>query len=123
MQILRSNSEPARWDTTPEYKRARRALERRRLPYCEHPACIAPDIPIDYDGPRYVVDENGRRRLNPWSFEADHVIARAEGGGHTNLRACHTRCNRLAGAKLGAKRRWGGVAPVSQQPIHTRQWW
>lgn len=110
--------ETPRWDDA-EYQTARRRLKAQRREVCEHPDCLAPHLPIDYDSPTNIIGSDGKRRQNPWGFEADHVIARALGGGH-ELRPTHRACNRQAGAKLGARRRWG--SHTSAGPVHTRDW-
>jgi hypothetical protein len=84
------------------YRGARARLRARRDP------CARCGGMIDYDGPRYFTI-NGKRIENPLAFDAGHRVDRVHGGNEafSNLQAEHVRCSRRAGARLGARRRWG----------------
>lgn len=76
---------------------ARRQLVARiraeRRPYCQHPHCQLPGVPIDYNAPRG----------HPLALQVDEILPRAHGGNpedYQNVRATHTRCNTAAGARL-----------------------
>jgi hypothetical protein len=96
------------------YRRLREIIRQRR------DVCARCGQPIDYDGPRYVIDRYGRKRENPWAFDCGHIVDRVFGGTEElwNLQAEHVKCSRKAGAKLGARQRWG----PPRQAITRRRW-
>jgi 5-methylcytosine-specific restriction endonuclease McrA len=98
-----------RWDSDPTYQAARAALIAQRHP------CWRCGRDIDYDGPRYRII-NGRRRENPNAFDADHWPPRSQGGGPTDLRPAHVKCNRAHGAALTNNRDTRII------PFTTKEW-
>lgn len=72
------------------------AAERR--PWCQHPQCKHPNIPIDYAAPPHT----------RYAFDLDEIVARCDGGDpldYRNVRATHATCNRAAGARIANSKR------------------
>jgi hypothetical protein len=80
---------------------------RRKLP------CSRCHQPIDYDGPRYLVDRRGRRRLNPRYLVVGHKVDRytaqrmgwteQQVNAITNTQPECAQCSHSSGAKLGQR--------------------
>ena len=68
---------------------------------------------IDYDGPRFLVAINGKRRQNPRYLHVGHIVDRylakrygwteAEINAISNTQPEHAACSNRSGAKLGQK--------------------
>jgi 5-methylcytosine-specific restriction endonuclease McrA len=54
-------------------------------------------------------------------LDADHVVPRVYGGGHSPLRWAHSSCNRRAGQKLSAARRRKRPRP-DPGPAKSQEW-
>lgn len=81
------------------WRRAREHLKRAGAP------CYLCGGPIDYEAPP----------LDPMAYQADHVIAKANGGSDrlSNLKPTHRKCNRLKSDKT--------VAPVLRRSNSLRR--
>ena len=85
----------------------RRAAE----PWCQHPRCRWPEVPIDY----------GAAPGSPYALDVDEVVPRCEGGRAdvlSNTRPTHAECNRAEGGRMSQRSRGVGVAPLT-----SREWW
>lgn len=79
--------------------------------------------PIDYDSPRYLVDERGRRRENRLALDVDHIHVRDMDGRDTwtvdDTQPTHVWCNRSAGSRYRHAKH-GQSRPT---PVTSRDWW
>jgi 5-methylcytosine-specific restriction endonuclease McrA len=73
----------------------RRYRANRKRVLSGQPVCWICGKPIDTTQPHYIVNDEGKRSLNPLAPSADHVIAVTKGGGHepSNLKPAHLGCN------------------------------
>jgi hypothetical protein len=106
-----------------EYTRNRALL--RRACAANRAPCARCRGAIDYDGPRYLL-VNGKRRLNPRSFVAGHIVARAHHPDHSlsNLQPECARCSWTSGARLGNQRQKRGKTsqPTIPRPATANRW-
>jgi hypothetical protein len=64
---------------------------------------------IDYDGPYWLTDQAGRKRVNPRAFVAGHIVDRVDTDDDTlaNLQPECARCSARSGARRGHAQRFG----------------
>lgn len=101
---------------TPQWERIKQHWRQVRDP------CARCGQPIDYDGPRYVVDERGRKRENLMALDVDHILPKdidhREVWQVEDTQPCHVFCNRQAGS-LYRSAKHGQSRPL---PRTSRDW-
>ena len=79
--------------------------------------------PIDYDSPRFWVDEHGRKHENRMALDVDHRTVRDLDHRDTwtvdDTQPTHVICNRSAGSRYRHAKH-GQPRPL---PITSRDWW
>lgn len=111
--------------TTAQWRKIRQHWIKLRRP------CARCGMPIDYDGPRYLV-VNGRRRQNPRSLVVGHIVSRydARRMGWTEDRInsipntqpeCQD-CSNRSGARLGQKVQRSRPGRRIPRPLTADRW-
>ena len=90
--------------------------------YCGVPGCPKPNEPIDKNAPRYLIQRDRTRKLNPWAPEADHIdgyTTQAEMLDESRMRLAHAQCNNRKGDKSDTAL---GQLPPTRRNINSREW-
>jgi hypothetical protein len=102
------------WQRIVKYWRALRAQPCAR--------CMGAHGPIDYDSPRFVLDEHGRKHENVWALDVGHVLGRDLDHRDTwsvdDTQPEHALCNRQAGSRY----RHAKHGQARALPVTSRDW-